>query len=202
MISDGGVSDGTSDRGGGGGGLSTRRILRSVRTALRSTLRDLAALKQEASLSPAVAPRDAGAWGGSGDGGIVEAVRRRVRAQAATLAGLLDDNHPSAAAAAAPASRRMPPGGGGRDGGGGRALRFRVALGDAVGAAVDGVGASLPARVACRLGTSRAKAYWAAQRARPTVVKLLDKWGFLLGVLSLTMSEYVLCRFPDLFWAW
>jgi len=50
--------------------------------------------------------------------------------------------------------------------------------------------------------SSKVRQYWAEQRNKPAVVRLLDKFSFLFGCLTLTGSEYVLCRYPSLFWAW
>jgi hypothetical protein len=50
--------------------------------------------------------------------------------------------------------------------------------------------------------STKVREYWATQRQKPTIMRLLDKFGFLLGVLSLVFSEYVLLSKRDYFWAW
>mmetsp|Transcript_21099 Transcript_21099/g.61587 ORF Transcript_21099/g.61587 Transcript_21099/m.61587 type:complete len:586 (-) Transcript_21099:113-1870(-) len=44
--------------------------------------------------------------------------------------------------------------------------------------------------------------FLANQRKKPTIVRLLDKFAFLYGVLSLVGSEYILLEYPSYFWLW
>ena len=57
-------------------------------------------------------------------------------------------------------------------------------------------------RITSGRASRQVREYWAEKRKAPTVVRLIDKFGFLFGVLSLASSEYVLCRLPALFWGW
>lgn len=44
--------------------------------------------------------------------------------------------------------------------------------------------------------------YWKLQRSKPKIVRLLDKFAFLWGVMSLLVSEYILLSIPHYFWLW
>ena len=49
---------------------------------------------------------------------------------------------------------------------------------------------------------TRVRDFLEQQLQRPLIVRLLDKFGFLLGVLSLLFTEFLLLSLPAYFWLW
>jgi hypothetical protein len=198
-----GLSDGASDDPDSVNGsplTQRRRWIRSVRGALRATMEELGDLQEQMA-----------------DHSLAEAFKERMSAQRGALAGLLRD------VAAWRPGAESPGCGSGPDGTAPAAQSRRRRLREALHAQrvpsvqelaelARGKASALSLKAAAlsvkvqRVMSSKASAqvrqYWAEQRSKPAVVRLLDKFSFLFGCLTLTASEYVLCRYPSLFWAW
>jgi hypothetical protein len=74
-----------------------------------------------------------------------------------------------------------------------------------IGGGLGGVHSQIQHRVRTMVSGSPntpVREYLSSQRNKPTVIRLLDKFAFLWGVLSLMVSEYVLFACPQYFWLW
>jgi len=195
--SDGGNSD-DPDSSNGSPLTQRRRWIRSVRGALRATMEELGDLQEYMA-----------------DHSLADSFKERVSLQRGALARLLKDvagwrsGAESSPQGSEPDSRSSSAGHSRR-----RCLREALraqkvpsvqelaGLARGKASALSLKASALSDKVQRVMTSTKVRQYWAEQRNKPTVVRLLDKFSFLFGCLTLTASEYVLCRYPSIFWAW